>query len=301
MDVPYFNNDQLQYTSLLDDGEGYIDPASESSLQCSSMSYSDHNGTQLILQDHNSYRIWDVECNDHGYNSKILPSILDPVYDPSWHSYVQNTNAPLEESSKLTIAEDTPERCEETTKRVNSVSNHDKKESSDDEWTVDNNSSDDSTITNVIEKNCLWTPSECKRLTDAVGIYGNKHNWKEIAAHVGTRDVSQCFNKWKNSLCKKKKRWNKEATIQLKQYLERGYDLKKLQELMPEYTYIQIYQQIERWKRNFESWKEWEIEKLIELKMEGKLSETEIGRCLNNRHRDSVKSMWNRIKKSYKY
>lgn len=308
MDVFNFNNDKPQKSSLQVDGDCYIDPASELSLQSSSMTYSDHNSTQLVLHDHDSYQFWNNECADQGHNSLNVPSILDPVYDPRWNSDAQTINPPREISSCLTVANDIPDRSEVTTKRVNSIAKNNEKESSDAEWTgnsnINNNSNSNNTIdeaTNqlLMENNFFWTPTECKRLIDAVGKYGIKHNWKEIAAYVGTRDLSQCFNKWKNSLCKKKKRWNKEATKQLQRYVDRGYELNQILELMPEYTYIQIYQQIERRNSNYGCWKQWEIEELIRLKKEGKKSETEIGRCLDNRHRDSVKSMWNRIKDNY--
>lgn len=304
MDIVNFNNDKSINPSLQVDGDYCIDPTSELSLQSPSMIYSDHNSTQLVHHDHDSYQFWNNECVDQGCNSLYVPSILDPVYNPRWNSGVNNVYPPYEESSSLTVANDIPDGSEVTTKSENSIAKNNEKESSDVEWTDnsnDNNNKSNNTIdeaTNklLMENNYFWTPTECKRLIDAVNKYGSKHNWKEIAAYVGTRDLSQCFNKWKNSLCKKKKRWNKEATKQLQCYVDRGYELNQILELMPEYTYIQIYQQIERRKSNYGIWKQWEIEELIRLKTEGRMSETEIGRNLDNRHRDSVKSMWNRIK-----
>ena len=38
---------------------------------------------------------------------------------------------------------------------------------------------------------------------------------------------------------------------------------------------------------------------LNNLKKEGTLRDTEIGRKLNNRHKDDVKNMWNRLSKQH--
>lgn len=67
---------------------------------------------------------------------------------------------------------------------------------------------------------------------------------------------------------------------------------------MPNYTYIQIYQQIEKRKKRRDEWKAWEIEKLKELKSNGVNSFTEIGNLLNNRHCDDVKNMWKKIRRN---
>ena len=142
----------------------------------------------------------------------------------------------------------------------------------------------------------MWTKDECDRLHTAISRFGVGH-WTEISRFVGTRCVSQCINKWKNSLSKKRERWTAAATKQLREYVQSGASEKEIAKLMPQYTYIQLYQQIRKLRTNSSPWAEWEIELLIKLKLEGRLGDTEIGRQLNNRHRDNVKNVWNRIKR----
>ena len=142
----------------------------------------------------------------------------------------------------------------------------------------------------------MWTKEECNRLHTAINRFGVGH-WTEISRYVGTRCVSQCINKWKNSLSKKRERWTAAATKQLKEYVQSGASEKEIAKLMPQYTYIQLYQQIRKLRTNTSPWAEWETELLIKLKLEGRLGDTEIGRQLNNRHRDNVKNVWNRIKR----
>lgn len=142
-----------------------------------------------------------------------------------------------------------------------------------------------------------WKKDECDRLRKAISMYGSHGQWKLIAHHVGTRTENQCINKWKNDLCKhgNRKRWNADASRQLEKLLKLGLDVKAIQDRMPAYTYIQIYQQIEKRKKRRDEWKSWEIEKLKELKSNGVHSFTEIGNLLNNRHCDDVKNMWKKI------
>ena len=142
-----------------------------------------------------------------------------------------------------------------------------------------------------------WKKDECDRLRKAISMYGSHGQWKLIANHVGTRTENQCINKWKNDLCKhgNRKRWNSDASRQLEKLLKLGLDVKAIQDRMPAYTYIQIYQQIEKRKKRRDEWKSWEIEKLKELKSNGVHSFTEIGNLLNNRHCDDVKNMWKKV------
>ena len=165
-------------------------------------------------------------------------------------------------------------------------------EVSDTEWT-DMNSSEST------RKHVAWTEEECQLLREGVARFGSSGSWKEISKYVGTRGPSQCINKWKNDLCKNKRRWNKEATQKLISFFKKGYSEKEIFALMPEYTYIQLYQQIQKYKTNHQPWEDWEIQKLIALKKEGTLRDTEIGRKLNNRHKDDVKNMWNRLSKQH--
>lgn len=145
-----------------------------------------------------------------------------------------------------------------------------------------------------------WKSDECDRLRKAIALYGSCGQWKLIANHVGTRTENQCINKWKNDLCKqgKRRRWNADASRQLDKLLKAGLDVKAIQDHMPNYTYIQIYQQIEKRKKRRDEWKAWEIEKLKELKSNGVNSFTEIGNLLNNRHCDDVKNMWKKIRRN---
>ena len=140
-----------------------------------------------------------------------------------------------------------------------------------------------------------WTKDECQRLTKAVSMFGSSGHWREVAKYVGSRSEGQCINKWKNDLCKTKKRWNKQATKQLLIHLRNGLDREEIFQKMSDYTYIQVYQQIQKHNTNQLPWEEWEIKKLIELKKRGE-KEAAIGRLLNNRHRDAVRNMWNKVK-----
>lgn len=166
---------------------------------------------------------------------------------------------------------------------------------SDDDWTL---LPESESLENPSGRNPpkMWTKEECDRLYTAIHRFGVGH-WTEISRYVGSRCVSQCINKWKNSLSKKRERWTAAATKQLKEYVNNGATEKEIAKLMPQYTYIQLYQQIRKLQTNSSPWAEWEIELLIKLKLEGRLGDTEIGRQLNNRHRDNVKNVWNRIRR----
>ena len=143
----------------------------------------------------------------------------------------------------------------------------------------------------------FWTNEECDRLREAIKLYGPNRQWKKITEYVGTRSENQCINKWKNDLSKegKRQRWDAKASAQLNYYLREGLSVKAIQEKMPSYTYIQIYQQINKRMKRCAKWEEWEIEKLKELKKSGVSSYTVIGNLLNNRHCDDVKNMWKKL------
>ena len=143
----------------------------------------------------------------------------------------------------------------------------------------------------------FWTSDECDRLREAVKLYGPNRQWKKVTEYVGTRSENQCINKWKNDLSKegKRQRWDAKASAQLNFYLREGLSVKAIQEKMPSYTYIQIYQQINKRMNRCAKREEWEIEKLKELKKSGVSSYTVIGNLLNNRHCDDVKNMWKKL------
>ena len=142
-----------------------------------------------------------------------------------------------------------------------------------------------------------WTEKENELLKEAVKLYGTRNNWRKIAAYVGKRNASQCVNKWKNRRSDGWKKWNKAATEVLRGLIKQGLSFHEIQERMSDYTYIQIYQHHQKLAMNSEPWEKWEVELLIKLKKEGKLSDTQIGKKLNNRHKDSVKCKWNEINK----
>lgn len=134
-----------------------------------------------------------------------------------------------------------------------------------------------------------WSVEECNLLKRAVEIYGCENRWSDIARYVSTRSVSQCVNKWNNDLSKKHNRWNKEASKRLDAILKRTSDIKEIMKEMPDHTYIQIYQQLQ--KRNFKTrpWKEEETKLLIQMKKEN-MTNAKIGRTLG-RNSDDVKNM----------
>ena len=167
-----------------------------------------------------------------------------------------------------------------------------------------------------------WTMRECRALQKAVKKYGTRNHWSEIAScfdsrfnsplGVGTRTVSQCVNKWRNdiSMVGKKVRWTKASTTDLQSFLNQGKTEKEIRKLMPQYTYIQIYQHIRRLQCNHEPsacwqgvicrWEDWEVTKLKELRDQG-IRFAEIGRQLKNRHRDDVKNTWIRLYKNHSW
>ena len=164
------------------------------------------------------------------------------------------------------------------------------------DW-ADSLDKDSSVSSNGRSRPNKWSQEECQRLREAVKNSGATIRWSEVAKYVGTRSMGQCINKWKNSLCKKRERWTSKSSEQLQQLMKRGLKEKEIVALMPQFTYIQIYQQIRKLSSNTKPWAEWELEKLVRLKSEGTLGDTEIGRLLDNRHRDAVKNMWNHIRK----
>lgn len=178
---------------------------------------------------------------------------------------------------------------------------------SDDEWTLSVDSEGASGTSGVSGEFQMqsrnfprhWTAGECDRLREGVRRWGSLKQWNQISTFVGTRNVSQCINKWKNDLSKegKRQRWSQDATARLRQFLNEGLTMKEIQKRMPEYTYIQIYQQTSKLRTNTGPWEPWEYELLVKLKAAGGLSDTDIGRRLNNRHRDVVKNVWSHLKR----
>lgn len=104
-----------------------------------------------------------------------------------------------------------------------------------------------------------WTPQECEALIKAVKKYGTMNKWTDIAESikyeiisnlvgVGTRTVSQCINKWRNDLSfnGRKQRMTKRAIEQVKQYIKENKSEEEIRTLMPQFSYIQIYQQVRK-------------------------------------------------------
>lgn len=145
---------------------------------------------------------------------------------------------------------------------------------------------------------CKWSVKEIEKLLFAVGHYGVEGKWGLIAKYVGSRNPSQCENKWRNSLSKPKVKWSKEASAKLSELMKNGASLEDAKELMPEYTDIQVYQHYAKLSCNKDDWTEEEIEMLVYYKTYTDYGETEIGKMLNNRSRDSVRSKWKEYLKS---
>lgn len=145
---------------------------------------------------------------------------------------------------------------------------------------------------------CKWSVKEIEKLLFAVGHYGVEGKWGSIAKYVGSRNPSQCENKWRNSLSKPKVKWSKEASAKLIELMKNGASLDDAKELMPEYTDIQVYQHYAKLSCNTDDWTEEEIEMLVYYKTYTDYGETEIGKMLNNRSRDSVRSKWKEYLKS---
>lgn len=145
-----------------------------------------------------------------------------------------------------------------------------------------------------------WTEEETKRLKDAVLKHGTaKGNWPSIAKDVGTRNVSQCVNKWKSL---EKRKWNSNDTERIKHYIAEGYTCNEIKMYMPDCTSTQICQHYRKLTSNQSRWQDWEYERLKELILTNtNLSFTEIGRVmLDNRHRDDVTCKWNVMARTLK-
>lgn len=280
----------IHFGNFDDFQEDSLTPGYESSLRSNELVHQD-SIVLPFLSRHNSGDVF------MGLNSPNASAHF--TFTPFEENKPLNCASPI--SFKQCMAESEVVCVEEIDDSSSTLATHDvtfpEPESSDGDW-IDLTNTCDSTH----NKPSMWTVKECKRLRKAVSRYGSSGNWKEVAKFVGTRSAGQCINKWKNDLCKDKKtRWNAAATKQLLEYMKMGLSEKEISERMPEYTYIQIYQQIRKNQANHQPWEDWEIQLLIKLKREGKLQDTEIGRKLNNRHRDSVKNKWCQLKRQYGY
>lgn len=239
-----------------------------------------------------------------GFHSSNIPVVSQPSLPFTFSQYIPNENETIAEP--LTPVNISTEVSETTVSESSSDSGTIEQsslvldvESNDDDWSDTSHISHDYTVSSRSNR-LIWTREECKRLRKAVSLFGDKDHWSEVSDYVKTRSVSQCFNKWKNDLSvTRKKRWNADATKRLLVYLKEKRSFHEIEKLMPDFTYIQLYQQYQKNTANHEPWDQWEIETLIALKKEGTWSDTQIGQKLNKRYRDDVKKVWNQIRKNY--
>ena len=235
-------------------------------------------------------------------SSEVVDVVPSGVVDPSRAGIVDPIPSfdlnPVEATNTTQPSVDLPDKRESTVSVESPQSTTDSVES-DDDWNYPNDSEGALEGFRIQSRSSPrhWTAEECDRLREAVKLWGSSKRWNKISAYVSTRSVSQCINKWKNDLSKegKRQRWDAKASAQLNFYLREGLSVKAIQEKMPSYTYIQIYQQINKRMKRCAKWEEWEIEKLKELKKSGVSSYTVIGNLLNNRHCDDVKNMWKKL------
>ncbi|KAK8798948.1 hypothetical protein WA171_005701 [Blastocystis sp. BT1] len=260
----------------------------------------------------NSYPVYQSLSRRNSGNVNLifrmsLPDSMSP-YEPSLDTLNRqlslNSQKPDDSESKEIIPEseiitDQSSKEDNVVETKESQSNQ-STDDSDAEWTLpaDTDSGADM-FTSSRASPKKWSAEECNRLQHAVSHLGASMHWNQVASYVGTRSVSQCINKWKNDICKggKKPRWTVEATNRLREYINQGLSNKEIQRRMPEYTYIQIYQQTRKLNTNTAPWEEWEYDLLVKLKTTGLMGDTEIGRRLNNRHRDAVKNVWSHLKR----
>lgn len=141
-----------------------------------------------------------------------------------------------------------------------------------------------------------WDSEEIERLRVAVSKHGTaKGKWPVIAKDVGTRNTSGCINKWRS--LEKKRRWNKEDSEMIQRLMREGRTYEEIKALMPDCTITQINQHYGKFKANHEEWENYEYEQLkVWILNKTDISFTEMGRMLNNRHRDDVKCRYNAIK-----
>ena len=237
-------------------------------------------------------------ASNHSFSS---PAFFSDNYTPTVHvvtgrDQMENTTdvlpicAPLEDTHCMVRDVEEKENIEDT---------------EDPEWSVTDPTEDISDGYSSVSsrrKQCKWTKDECNRLVEAVMEKGvDNINWSRVAARVGNRTVSQCINKWKNDLSREGRhiRWTPKATQILRAYMNEGLGIQEIIERMPQYSYIQIYQQFQKGQCNSGPWEDWEVEKLIQLRNEG-MGFTEIGRNLNNRHYDDVRNTWNSLHRAKK-
>ena len=148
----------------------------------------------------------------------------------------------------------------------------------------------------------LWTEDENQRLVRAVEKYGEYKMWPTIAKEVGTRNTSQCKNKWRSmKRSPNVHRWNSSDTALLDNYVNDGLNNQEILSLMNEYGYFQVNQQLKIARMNHSPWTDDENIALIRFKQENVLTDTEIGHRLNNRSRGDVKKQWTKVKKSKEY
>ena len=237
-------------------------------------------------------------------SSEVVDVVPSGVVDPSRAGIVDPIPSfdlnPVEATNTTQPSVDLPDKRESTVSVESPQSTTDSVES-DDDWNYPNDSEGALEGFRIQSRSSPrhWTAEECDRLREAVKLWGSSKRWNKISAYVSTRSVSQCINKWKNDLSKegKRQRWSPDATARLRQFLDEGLLMKEIQTRMPEYTYIQIYQQTNKLRTNTAPWEPWEYELLVKLKTAGEFSDTDIGRRLNNRHRDVVKNMWSHLKR----
>lgn len=135
----------------------------------------------------------------------------------------------------------------------------------------------------------MWTTEECNRLKQAVKLFGTENRWSDISKYVATRSVSQCVNKWNNDLGKSHKRWNKDDSKRLDCILQHTSNIKEIMKEMPDRTYIQIYQQLQKRICKSRGWNEQEEKQLIKMKKSG-VTNAKICHSLS-RNSDDIKNM----------
>lgn len=204
------------------------------------------------------------------------PSSQDTIYESANDTI---NEIPQSSDSQPTVLSDV------TTKDVSIDDSYDSTTNDDDFIPLDEDISNNASS----KRRNNWTVEECNLLKRAVQIYGCENRWSDIAKFVSTRTVSQCVNKWNNDLSKKHKRWNKEASRRLDAIIKHTTDIKDIMKLMPDHTYIQIYQQLQKRNCMNRPWKDEEISMLISMK-KNKMSNAKIGHSLN-RNSDDIKNM----------
>lgn len=105
---------------------------------------------------------------------------------------------------------------------------------------------------------------------------------------MGTRNLNQCYNKYKDGLSRVRRPSEKDKEL-MKYYIIKGFSRKEIEELMRPLTSVQVQQLYKKLTSNKDPWSKEQEQKLIQWKKEGILTDTQIEHELGNKHVDDIR------------